>query len=152
MNRHSRSTRALVEAALMIALATILGYFRLYRFPQGGSVDFAMVPILIYCLRWGPAWSLSCCFVNGVLQFFLGGGIALSWQSMLLDYVVAYTLVFLCGFAAGEEAGLAVGHHPGRAGTVGISHPVRRPAVVYVYAGGIFGTAHGGPLGLLHDL
>ena len=53
MNRHSRSTRALVEAALMIALATILGYFRLYRFPQGGSVDFAMVPILIYCLRWG---------------------------------------------------------------------------------------------------
>ena len=48
MNRHSRSTRALVEAALMIALATILGYFRLYRFPQGGSVDFAMVPILIY--------------------------------------------------------------------------------------------------------
>ena len=55
MNRHSRSTRALVEAALMIALATILGYFRLYRFPQGGSVDFAMVPILIYCLRWGPA-------------------------------------------------------------------------------------------------
>lgn len=102
MNRHSRSTRALVEAALMIALATILGYFRLYRFPQGGSVDFAMVPILIYCLRWGPAWSLSCCFVNGVLQFFLGGGIALSWQSMLLDYVVAYTLVFLCGFAAGE--------------------------------------------------
>ena len=105
MNRHSRSTRALVEAALMIALATILGYFRLYRFPQGGSVDFAMVPILIYCLRWGPAWSLSCCFVNGVLQFFLGGGIALSWQSMLLDYVVAYTLVFLCGFAAGKKLG-----------------------------------------------
>ena len=105
MNRHSRSTRALVEAALMIALATILGYFRLYRFPQGGSVDFAMVPILIYCLRWGPAWSLSCCFVNDVLQFFLGGGIALSWQSMLLDYVVAYTLVFLCGFAAGKKLG-----------------------------------------------
>ena len=105
MNRHSRSTRALVEAALMIALATILGYFRLYRFPQGGSVDFAMVPILIYCLRWGPAWSLSCCFVNGVLQFFLGGGIAVSWQSMLLDYVVAYTLVFLCGFAAGKKLG-----------------------------------------------
>ena len=72
---------------------------------QGGSVDFAMVPILIYCLRWGPAWSLSCCFVNGVLQFFLGGGIALSWQSMLLDYVVAYTLVFLCGFAAGKKLG-----------------------------------------------
>ena len=109
MNRHSRSTRALVEAALMIALATILGYFRLYRFPQGGSVDFAMVPILIYCLRWGPAWSLSCCFVNGVLQFFLGGGIALSWQSMLLDYLVAFTPLGLAGLFRGKSWGLFAG-------------------------------------------
>ena len=109
MNRHSRSTRALVEAALMIALATILGYFRLYRFPQGGSVDFAMVPILIYCLRWGPAWSLSCCFVNGVLQFFLGGGIALSWQSMLLDYLVACTPLGLAGLFRGKSWGLFAG-------------------------------------------
>ena len=109
MNRHSRSTRALVEAALMIALATILGYFRLYRFPQGGSVDFAMVPILIYCLRWGPAWSLSCCFVNGVLQFFLGGGIALSWQSMLLDYLVAFTPLGLAGLFKGKKWGIFVG-------------------------------------------
>lgn len=97
--------RALVEGALMIALATILGYFRLYRFPFGGSIDLALVPILVYCLRWGPKWSLGCCFVNGVLQYFLGGGIAISWQSMLLDYVVAYTLIFLCGFASGKKWG-----------------------------------------------
>ena len=32
-------------------------------------------------------------------------GIAISWQSMLLDYVVAYTLVFLCGFGAGRKLG-----------------------------------------------
>lgn len=99
------NVRALVEGALMIALATILGYFRLYRFPFGGSIDLALVPILVYCLRWGPKWSLGCCFANGVLQYFLGGGIAISWQSMLLDYVVAYTLVFLCGFAAGKKLG-----------------------------------------------
>ena len=42
MNRHSRSTRALVEAALMIALATILGYFRL---PRGG----------LWTLPWCPS-------------------------------------------------------------------------------------------------
>lgn len=97
--------RALVEGAIMIALATILGYIRIFRFPFGGSIDLALIPILIYCLRWGPGWSLGCCFVNGVLQYFLGGGIAISWQSMLLDYVVAYTLVFLCGFAAGKKWG-----------------------------------------------
>ena len=96
---------ALVEGAIMIAIATVLGYLRLYRFPLGGSIDFALVPILIYCLRWGPKYSLLSCFVNGVLQYVLGGGISISWQSMLLDYVVAYTLVFLCGFAAGKKLG-----------------------------------------------
>lgn len=100
-----KTTRALVEGAIMIALATVLGFFRLYRFPFGGSIDLALIPILIYCLRWGPKWSLLCCFVNGVLQYVLGGGIAISWQSMLLDYVVAYALVFLCGFAAGKKLG-----------------------------------------------
>lgn len=105
MTNTRKTTRALVEGAIMIALATILGYFRLYRFPFGGSIDLALIPILIYCLRWGPKWSLLCCVVNGVLQFFLGGGIAISWQSMLLDYVVAYTLIFLCGFAAGKKLG-----------------------------------------------
>ena len=101
-----RAVLALVEAALMIALATILDFLPpFYRFPQGGSIDLSMVPILLYCLRWGPKWSLGCCFVNGVLQYFIGGGIAISWQSMLLDYVVAYTLVFVCGFAAGRKLG-----------------------------------------------
>lgn len=96
---------ALVEGGIMIALATILGYLRLYRMPAGGSVDFSMIPILIYCLRWGPGYGLLCCTMNGILQFFLGGGISISWQSMLLDYILAYMLVFLCGFAAGKKRG-----------------------------------------------
>lgn len=105
MTNTNKAVRALVEGAIMIALSTILGYIRFYRFPAGGSVDLSLVPILVYCLRWGPGWGLGCCFVNGVLQFFLGGGLAISWQSMLLDYVVAYTLIFLCGFAAGKKLG-----------------------------------------------
>jgi len=106
-NRQHLAVRAVVEAALMLALGYVLDNLvpPFYRFPQGGSIDLSLVPILIYCLRWGPKWSLMCCVVNGFLQYFLGGGIALSWQSMLLDYVVAYTLVFPCGFAAGKKLG-----------------------------------------------
>ena len=48
MTNTRRNTRALVEGAIMIALATILGYLRLYRFPFGGSVDLALIPILIF--------------------------------------------------------------------------------------------------------
>ena len=85
MTQKATKVRALTEGAIMIAAATVLGYLRIFRFPSGGSVDLALVPILVYCLRWGPKYSLLCCFVNGVLQYFLGGGIAISWQSMLLD-------------------------------------------------------------------
>lgn len=99
--------RAVVEAALMLALAYALDNWvpPFYRFPQGGSIDLSLVPILIYGLRWGPKWSLMCCVVNGFLQFFLGNPATIGWQSMLLDYIVAYTLVFPCGFAAGKKLG-----------------------------------------------
>ena len=78
---------AMVEGALMLAMATVLGYFRLYRFPFGGSIDLALVPILVYCLRWGGKWGTLCALIYGILEYFLGGGIAISWQSMVLDYV-----------------------------------------------------------------
>ena len=39
-------TRTLCEAAMLIALAQILSYIKLYEFPNGGSVDCAMVPII----------------------------------------------------------------------------------------------------------
>ena len=99
------SVRPLAEGALMVAMSTILGYLYLYRLPQGGSFDLALVPIFLYCLRWGPKWSFGACFLHGLLQYFLGGGIAISWQSMLLDYVVAETLVGFCSFAAGKKGG-----------------------------------------------
>ena len=104
-NAKAAPLRPILEGALMVALSTVLGYFRVFRLPLGGSVDLSLVPIFVYCLRWGPKYSLLCCFVNGMLQYFLGGGIAISWQSMLLDYVVAYTLVFLCGFGSGKKLG-----------------------------------------------
>ena len=99
------STRPLVEGALMVALSTVLGYLYLYRLPQGGSFDLALVPIFLYCLRWGPRWSFGACFLHGLLQYFLGGGIAISWQSMLLDYLAAETMVGLCSLAAGRKGG-----------------------------------------------
>ena len=97
--------RHIVEGALMLALATILGYMYLYRLPQGGSFDLALVPIFLYCLRWGPKWSFGACFIHGLLQYFLCGGIAISWQSMFLDYLLAETLLGFCGFAAGKRGG-----------------------------------------------
>ena len=46
-------TRTLCEAAMLIALAQILSYIKLYEFPNGGSVDCAMVPIILFAVRHG---------------------------------------------------------------------------------------------------
>ena len=103
--KRDSSLRPVVEGALMVALAIVLGYVRIFRLPYGGSFDLALVPMFVYCLRWGPKWSFGGCFVYGVMEYLLDGGIAISWQSMLMDYVVAETALGLCGFAAGKKLG-----------------------------------------------
>ena len=43
--------RALCEGAIMVALAQILGYLKLFELPQGGSITVAMVPIIYIAYR-----------------------------------------------------------------------------------------------------
>ena len=96
---------ALCEGAIMVALATALSYVKLMELPQGGSVCIGMLPLFIYFFRWDWKRSFLAAFAYGLLQLIFDGAYAWGWQSMLLDYVVAYTLVFLCGFAAGKKLG-----------------------------------------------
>ena len=91
-------TRTLCEAAMLIALAQILSYIKLYEFPNGGSVDFAMVPIILFAVRHGCGWGAGAGFVYGFLQYFAGNGIAIDWTTIICDYFLAYTLL---GFGAG---------------------------------------------------
>ena len=72
-----RSVRALCEGAIMVALAQILAYLKLYELPQGGSITLAMVPIFFFAVRWGWKKGLGCAFVFGLLQLLLDGGFAI---------------------------------------------------------------------------
>lgn len=105
----NKKTRILCEAAIMIALAQILSYIRLYEFPNGGSIDVAMLPILVFGLRAGVGWGFGAGLIYGLLQYFLGNGIAIDWTSMVVDYLVAYALLGL---------GAGVGYHFRRGGAV----------------------------------
>ena len=91
------SVRALCEGALMVALAEILSLLPLYKFPWGGSIDFAMLPVLLFCARWGFGPGLLVSFVHGLLQMLLDGGIAIGWESLLGDYLIAYTVLGVAG-------------------------------------------------------
>jgi thiamine transporter len=111
----SRSTRshlriqALCEGAILLALAIVLNYLSKMIFvnmPQGGSVSLAMFPLLLYIHRWGVGKGLLIGFAYGLLDMLIDGGYAWGWQSMLLDYQVAYTALGLGGFFKGKVWGI----------------------------------------------
>lgn len=101
--------RALVEGAIFVALAQILGYLKLFELPQGGSIVVAMLPIFIYCARWGFGPGMLASFVFSVLQLLLDGAYAWGWQSMLGDYIFAFTVLGLAGLFHKQKGGLFTG-------------------------------------------
>lgn len=109
MSKMHTSLRALCEGAITVALAQLLGYFKLYSMPFGGSVTPAMLPIFIYCIRWGFRKGILTSFAFSCLQFLLDGGFAISWQSILGDYVIAYTVIGIAGLFQNLRGGFFIG-------------------------------------------
>ena len=108
-NKNHLRIRALTEGAMMVALAQVLSYLKLYEFPNGGSVTPAMFPILFFAVRWGLGKGLLAGFAFGLLQLIFDGAYAWGWQSMLLDYLVAFTPLGLAGLFKGKSWGIFPG-------------------------------------------
>ena len=102
MSKNHRSVRIMTEGAILIALAEILSFLPLYKFPWGGSIDFAMLPIILFGVRWGfgPGMLVSC--AHAVLQALFEGGIALGWESILGDFLIAYAVLGTAGLFRGR--------------------------------------------------
>ena len=100
-NSHTR-VRMLTEGAVMIAVAEVLSFLPLYKMPWGGSVDLAMLPIILFCVRWGLGPGLVASFAHALLQTLFEGGIAIGWQSIVGDFLVAYTVLGFSGLFKGR--------------------------------------------------
>lgn len=112
------STKVLAEIAIFAAIAFALDALQsgIWRgvWLSGGSVGFAMVPIFIIAYRRGLLPGVLCGFVVSLVQM-LGGVYAINGSSfdnpfmqamgpffqIMLDYVLAYTVVGLAGAFAG---------------------------------------------------
>ena len=101
--------RAMVEGAVCVALAYALSFIKLDLWFQGGSINLVMIPLLIYASRRGAFWGILAGAVFGTIKCFFAGGFAWGWQSILLDYIVAYAAVGLGGLFQGKKNGLVVG-------------------------------------------
>ncbi|MEA4921114.1 MAG: energy-coupled thiamine transporter ThiT [Clostridiaceae bacterium] len=98
MTKQKKKIRMLAEGALVVAMSIVLSYIEIpIGLQYGGTIDFVMIPIIIYSVRWGAGCGLLSGLVFGTLKFFLAGGFAINWQSMLLDYSLAYMMVGLAG-------------------------------------------------------
>ena len=102
MSNTSQKTKILVEGAAMVALATVLSFIRVFKLPWGGSIDLSMLPIILYCVRWGFGAGMIASFAHAVLQMLFEGGIAIGWESIIGDFIVAYTVLGLAGLFKGK--------------------------------------------------
>lgn len=92
--------RIVVEIALVVALAAVLNYLRIWRMPQGGTVSFVMLPIIVIALRRGLAVGLTAGAAYGVVDFIIDSFPPVHWIQPVLDYPVAYAAVGLAGILA----------------------------------------------------
>ena len=116
------SIRGLTEGAVFVALAFVLSFIKLYELPNGGSLTPARVPIPIYALRFGLGRGLIAGFVFGLLQLIFDGAYAWGWQSMLLDYLLAFTPLGLAGLFRGKAWGIFPGTLLGCLGRFVVHH------------------------------
>ena len=112
--------RRICEGAIFIAAALALSYLKIpigLSFGGfGGSIDLVMIPLIFFAIRWGVGWGLGAGLIYGTLKFFFAGGVAVNWQSMLLDYSVAYMMVGLAGLMKNRKWSFVTGGLIGCAG------------------------------------
>lgn len=109
MRQSSTRIFTLVLGGIMVALGTVLSFIKPFDLPYGGSITLcSMLPIMFYGYRCGPKWGLAAGFVFSVLQLLFGlddlKGISalMVVGSILLDYLLAFTVLGLAGMFRGK--------------------------------------------------
>ena len=118
MEMSKKPVYKLTLSAVFVALATVLSFIKVVKMPLGGSVTLlSMLPIVMISVMLGLKWGIGSAFVYSLIQLFLGitmDGL-LGWGltpvmlvgTILLDYIVAFTVLGIAGiFAKKGYAGI----------------------------------------------
>ena len=100
---------AMTEAAVMVAMATVLSLIKFNKLPFGGSVTLlSMFPIIVYSIRRGIGKGVFAGFVYAVLQLILDIGEIMTWgltpgvlvACFFMDYLIPLPSSDLRDFSA----------------------------------------------------
>ena len=109
-NSKKFSVKQLVFAAVAIALGMVLSNFKLYRFPQGGSITwFSMLFVTLVGYWFGPGIGIMGGLAYGLLQMIIDPYI-ISLPQLLIDYPLAFGALGLSGFFSERKNGLIPGY------------------------------------------
>ncbi len=139
----NKTTRRLVESGIMVALAVVLSFFKLWEMPLGGEITFcSMLPILIIGYKYGPKWGLLTGFAFSLIKLLLDGSLlssfaGLYWQSIIgsafLDYLIAFSVLGLAGIYGKGFFRFLLGMTTA-VGFRFISHVISGVVIFYAYA------------------
>ena len=104
----------LTESAILLALAIVLSFVRIWNMPMGGSVTLlSMLPIMLIAIKNGTAWGVGTAFVFSLFQLaqaILEGNVfpycttlGIILLCAAFDYLVPFTCLGLC--ALGKKQG-----------------------------------------------
>ncbi len=101
-------TRKLTEIAVCAALATVCGFIKVWEMPQGGSIAFTMIPILVISFRRGAGTGILTGAIYGLISMAFAG-VIYHPASIFLDYIVAFGAVGIAGFFKKNTFGILLG-------------------------------------------
>lgn len=92
-----RQLVVIVEIALTLALAVVLGSLKIWQMPQGGSVSLGMLPVFVLALRRGVGVGVVTGALAGLLGLIIEPPFIVHPVQFLLDYPFAFAGVGLAG-------------------------------------------------------
>jgi thiamine transporter len=108
----TEKTKRLALSGILIAMATVLSFIKVFEWPFGGSVTAAsMLPLAMLGYTYGMKWGMLSGLVHGILQAVLGASMSQAFAGMnagsavailCLDYLLAFSVIGLSGMFKGK--------------------------------------------------
>ena len=97
-NSNKEKILTIAAGGVCLAMSFVLSRLVIFEMPMGGSVTPAStLPIIVFCMAFGPFWGFVVAIVFSLLQ--LIGGYLMTPFQVILDYIIGYSALGIAGFA-----------------------------------------------------